>query len=653
LSGWADFKTINQKSINQKSINLKQLKMKKLTFLMICFLGISMMANAVGPYFVDFSKADDTGDGQSWETAKKTIAGAVATSGESVYVKSGTYAQSATALVFTAGVNYYGSCDAANTGTATTRSLSDLDGNGVVEPWEFTNATLLTTTFANNSSQAFTLAGNVDGFVFKHTWTAGTGMTRTFGGQSATSTFKNNTLRNCELSLKATSGFFGPVLNISGIASDCLVENNKLTVTTTVDFNNGTSRGLIRVSGAGAKASNFVVRNNSVNYNFATVSGSMTSNSNIGGAIVSLAQAGNAVVKNFVVNNNEVNYTGSYLPTRGGLFSYFATAAGVSTDSILNCTVANNKTTNFNCAGIAYVSSNSTYVFQAYNNVAYNNYNTLSSTSTTSLANMYNERSVSTGGLISNNYTNGAGLTNATRVTNNDNTQTAIDNTIFKFINPTDYQGLPTAYAGNPVGQTAVSSLWSLTSGSYLTAKGLTSSNKYDKAANLYTTIPSVGAYENTTQTFTTTLSIGANGGISGYTDAQVVTSGYAAQVAYTIAPNSNFKVLSLLYNGVESKASIVSGVFTAPALIGNATLAVTFDINTGLDYASDNVRLMGSKNLLQVEGLKQGDMISIYNLAGAKLATKTMAGSSASFSLNSGIYLVKINNKVNKVLVN
>jgi len=625
--------------------------MKKLTFLTICLLGISMMANAVGPYFVDYSKADNSGDGSSWETAKKTIAGVAATSGDNVYVKSGTYAQNTTTLVFIAGVNYYGSCDPTNTGTGTTRSKSDLDDNGVIEPWEFSNATLLTTTYASSTNQAFTLAGNIDGFVFTHTWTAGSGMAKTFAAQTATSTFKNNTIRNCELSLKATSSFWCPLLNIAGIATDCLVENNKMTVTTTSGFNNGTARGLIWVTGVGAKASNFVVRNNYVNYDFATVSGTMTSNSNTGGAIVALAQAGNSVVKNFVVNNNEVNYTGSYLPIRGGLFSYFATGAGVSTDSILNCTVANNKTTNFNCAGIAYVSSNSTYVFQAYNNVAYNNYNTVSSTSTTSLANMYNERSISTGGLISNNITNGAGLSNTTRVTNNDNTQTAIDNTIFKFSNPTDYQGLPTSYAGNPVGQTPVLSLWSLTSGSYLTAKGLTSSNKYDKATNLFAANPAVGAYEYST--FTTTLSIGANGGISGYTDTQVVTSDYAAQVSYSIAPSSGFKVLSLLYNGVESKASIVGGVFTAPALISNSTLAVTFDLSTGLDNASDNVRMMSSKNLLQVEGLNQGDMISVYNLAGAKLATKTMEGSSFAISLISGIYLVKINNKVNKVVVN
>jgi len=202
--------------------------MKKHISLIISILCISAMANAAGPYFVDLSKADNSGDGSSWETAKKTIAGAVATSGESVYVKSGTYAQSTTTLVFTAGVNYYGSCDAANTGTATTRSLSDLDGNGVVEPWEFTNATLLTTTYNSTVGTAFTLAGNVDGFVFTHRYIVGSVMTKTFGGQSATSTFKNNTLRNCELSLSAKEGFFGPVLNIAGIASDCLVELCKL-----------------------------------------------------------------------------------------------------------------------------------------------------------------------------------------------------------------------------------------------------------------------------------------------------------------------------------------------------------------------------------------------------------------------------------------
>jgi len=478
--------------------------MKKHISLIISILCISVMANAAGPYFVDYSKANDTGDGLGWATAKQTIlaASALAASGENIYIKGGTFSTSA-AMVFKAGVNYYGSCDAANTLVATTRSLSDMDGNGVIEPWEFSNPTLL---LSSNTSTTYTAGSfhfgsltSVDGFVFTNTYSSGSNYGRTFTYQETSSTniftFKNNIIRNCDFAGTATGSFFG-YFTLTGTATNCLIENNKFAVTSTTGFSNSSARGLVVIN-TGAKVSNFIIRNNQVNFNFTTVNSGATANTNITGLIVQVQSgaAGNTIAKNLIINNNEINYTGSTSPnlptaTRGAVLSFGGT---VATDYILNCTVANNKTTNLSCAGISFNSA----IIQAYNNVAFNNYNTVSSTSTTSLSNMVIPVAITSAGLVSKNVTNGAGIANATYATNNDNTQTVTDNSSFKFSNPTNYNGLPTSYSGNPVGKVAATSLWSIASDSYLVEKGITNLNIVnDKNGNTFAATPAVGAYE-------------------------------------------------------------------------------------------------------------------------------------------------------------
>jgi len=574
--------------------------MKKHISLIISILCISAMANAAGPYFVDFSKANDNGDGLGWATAKQTIlaASTLAASGENIYIKGGTFTTS-TAMVFKAGVNYYGSCDAANTLVATTRSLSDMDGNGVIEPWEFSNPTLLSSTNNSTSGTAgvfnFASLCSIDGFVFTSTYSGGT-YVRVFTQDASPNniyTFRNNIIRNCNIS-NSTGGASAGFLTLTGTSTNCLIENNRFNVTTTATFNNNTNRGLV-VVGSGANVSNFVIRNNNLNYNLSTVKAGMTSNSSTMGFIVQLAGGGATVVKNLIVNNNEIYFTGSAtLPTatRGAILSFGSTTA---TDYILNCTVANNKTTNLSCAGISFNSA----IIQAYNNVAFNNYNG------GSLSNMVIPTAITSAGLVSKNFTNGAGITNATYATNNDNTQTATDNSSFKFINPTIYNGLPTSYSGNPVGKAAATSLWSIASDSYLVAKGITNLNIVnDKNGNAFAATPAVGAYEAQTNYFVD---------FSKADDSGAGTSWETAKK--TIAAAS---ALSKAYDNIYIKG----GTFTTGAL-------VTFVANRYY-YGSCDASNTGTTTTRAVSDLDANGIVESWELSNPTQIFSTFYGSPA-----------------------
>ena len=127
--------------------------------LSIILMAFTAMVNATTTYYVDGSKADDTGNGQSWATAKKTFSAASALAtvvGDNIFVKAGTYnysnGTSATGAFTTApNINIYGGFFGSES-TQSERATSDLDGNGIIEPWEFTNQTVLNFTLTNGAN---------------------------------------------------------------------------------------------------------------------------------------------------------------------------------------------------------------------------------------------------------------------------------------------------------------------------------------------------------------------------------------------------------------------------------------------------------------------------------------------------------------------
>jgi hypothetical protein len=207
-------------------------------------------------------------------------------------------------------------------------------------------------------------------------------------------------------------------------------------------------------------------------------------------------------LKNTIIHNNDM----TFIPKTGatnslgnaGAVTNFA-GPNSQSDSIINCTIAKNKGTKTGCAGlkigIQYNNFQYPYV-KVFNNVCYDNAVdgsigttgniTLSSGSVTLLA----------GGIqIANNYANGGAaqiVENTTIVTGNV-TDLSNDNADAtkgaKFISPSTVTGYNTDAS-------VASSKWTIGAGSYLIAKGIVTTNKYDKAGVVFATNSSVGAYE-------------------------------------------------------------------------------------------------------------------------------------------------------------
>ena len=158
--------------------------MRKKTTLHACIALLMCCAYASAETIYVSPSGKDTNDGSSWSKAFKTVQSAIyaAYPGDDVWIAAGTYYPTETiydegsnytpsvdlsenphgkSITLQDGVNLYGGF-AGNETSLDARAKSDLNGNGLIEPWEFTNQTILTADF--NGDDKWTL--NEDG-----TWT--------------------------------------------------------------------------------------------------------------------------------------------------------------------------------------------------------------------------------------------------------------------------------------------------------------------------------------------------------------------------------------------------------------------------------------------------------------------------------------------------
>jgi len=237
---------------------------------------------------------------------------------DTVWVAKGTYTIDNT-IALKASQKLFGGFDGTES-SLSSRELSDLDGNGLVEPWEFTNATEITSSVPALNS--ITLGANsiIDGITLRNIQnTTSTSTTTTiiniYGGVSGC-ILRNMTVKDCYVS-SATSSVY--TINASnGTLQNCLIENNSTEVLT---GGSGTSfGGGLYLSSASAKAIGCVIRGNkSVNVTITKAKG--------GGVFM---QSGSKLI-NCVVYNNQAQGQG------GGVFFNDATSQA------LNCTIARNK----------------------------------------------------------------------------------------------------------------------------------------------------------------------------------------------------------------------------------------------------------------------------------------------------------------------
>jgi hypothetical protein len=491
--------------------------MKKIFTSILCVMAITASVNAAN-FFVDGSKADDTGNGLSWATAKKTItaAHALGAAGDNVFVKAGTYSFSA--ALSTNDRNFYGGF-AGTEELPADRQKSDLDNNGIVEPWEFSNQTILNFTLSNSNGLSFNARAAVrifDGFKIIGTQTASTTgavpPTYTFGPSIISTTtnllFQNNIVSDIAVANSLTLAYTqGSVMLITGNnvnVNNCLFEKNTVTLTGTATQNDYQQVPLIYIKASTATARNVmqncIVRNNQVSIDYSATA--LTSVNNARGLIVAIECNATypTTLKNTVIHNNDMTFipkTGATnsLGNAGAVTNY--AAANSQSDSIINCTIAKNKGTKTGCAGLKVGIQFNNYQYpyvKVFNNVCYDNAVDGSITTTSNMTLSAGAVTLLAGGIqIANNYTNGGAtqiVENTTIVTGNV-TDLSNDNADAtkgaKFSTPTTVTGYNAALAA---------SKWTLDAGSYLIGKGAVTTNKYDKAGVAFATIPAVGAYE-------------------------------------------------------------------------------------------------------------------------------------------------------------
>jgi hypothetical protein len=317
--------------------------MNNLNFSLTPGMSNFVFLNALTTYFIRPS-----GDSQSWTNMTDispqqiiTTSTPGITSTNTYYFAKGNYTKSGISL--TSGNVYGGFKGDESEVNLSSRELSDRDGNGIVEPWEFTNETIIngTAPFLGTGSTTNRLltvtGGEVNGITLQdHYYNADIGSgTIILGAISSTPTLDldiySNAGRMINCTVKKIKAYKGPVMltNRSSLIDGCLIEECVSTSTT------GTAAVFMNL--LGGKISNSVLRNN---YNAGSSGGAVFANS--------LASSDmNAIVENCVLYNNTAKYGGAI---RGEART---DKRGVQ---IINCTAVNNQSTTPTVASVDLIS---------------------------------------------------------------------------------------------------------------------------------------------------------------------------------------------------------------------------------------------------------------------------------------------------------
>ena len=315
-------------------------------------------------YFVDGAIGDDANDGKSWSTAKKSIESTydITIPNDNVFIKKGTYNFSAVnltsqgyAFYSITNVNYYGGF-AGTESNPTQRSKSDIDLNGTIDPWEFTNETILNFTLQNTSSMnaiGLNVSSNTqtvkyfDGFSItgKYTYSISTAgkASKTAISLNNMVVFQNNTVRNWTIvgtvnagnsTLKTAAYADGPLLKLEGngvTIKNCLFEKNIANLTAGASQSVDSRQSpLIRIEASQENTANSThnctFRNNIVKVDFS--SSPLTANKGVTGLLIDVVPSVlpfQTVVKNNLLHNNDASFickTGrNFMATNGSLIN--------------------------------------------------------------------------------------------------------------------------------------------------------------------------------------------------------------------------------------------------------------------------------------------------------------------------------------------
>ena len=190
-----------------------------LTILFLLFCGERVSAQTA--VFVAASAADDSGDGSSWATAKKTVAAGIAAAGTNgtVYVMVGEYAVDAE-LTVPSGVTVTGGYSSSSAGT----DLSQRRSPGINYTWgDPTQCTILS---GNSTHRMVTVLGTLEGCVVRHGHSSGNGGGVLIdGGTVSHCVLTNCTAHSNENGTEAKGG--GAYITNDGSLLNCVVCYNR------------------------------------------------------------------------------------------------------------------------------------------------------------------------------------------------------------------------------------------------------------------------------------------------------------------------------------------------------------------------------------------------------------------------------------------
>lgn len=525
-------------------------------------------------------------------------------SGDEVWLAAGTY-NVAAVYGYQANFKIYGGFSGSE------NSLSDRV-NGV-NPWDFVNGTVID---GGESTKIFTAAGPRLAVFDGLTMTNGK-VTGASGG--ALEARDGVTINACKFINNSTNGNGGAViLNGGGIISNSYFSGNY-----------GNSGGAVHVGGGvgiTSSITNCFFENNAV-YGYAN---------NLGGALRSQF-AGTLTVSNCIFRNNSATGSGSAIHIQLAAATNFTTVSnsliygntGKGAFYMLGGTL-NNVTVVNNVEGGVYVASASV-PSKIYNSVFWGagNSGAVTSVANNAVAIVQNTASLS----FQTNFTGTNNLNNV--LLNASNSGSELDVYYPEFIDPETNN-------------------WELGYKSALLNTGQTIAlvtTDFNGVARPQGSAYDIGAHE--LQYFNTTVTFNSGGTVNELTSGDILSEPKGKPLVFTITPSGGQIIASVKYNDVEVKEELVEGVYNAPALSANATLEVEFSTTTSVNEINKGFACFANGNMVQLTGIGTGDEVSLYSISGARLFNKIAVSTAMSVPVTRGIYLVKVAEKVKKVVVN
>lgn len=123
------------------------------------------------------------------------------------------------------------------------------------------------------------------------------------------------------------------------------------------------------------------------------------------------------------------------------------------------------------------------------------------------------------------------------------------------------------------------------------------------------------------------------------------------------ISAEEDWTINTVTFNGMDVTANLLDdNRYTTPALTANSELRITFEnVNAGIDdislLGSDVKVYVDNSGLVNIKGLEQGSLITVYSIEGQQIDSTISSGSSDYIQLSQhGVYLIKTPLKTYKV---